>query len=158
MSDRNSVSRDRRLYFAFAIISVATVACTVLFQYFKPFHTDKALEVPLIVEAVLRDILIKHVPKEDAVYLSIDGEDPSPEFLSKLADTHRPIQNGSKFQKGKGCHISLSARGIQWNKDGSVDVEAMQYWDILGAEGATYHLEKEDGKWVIQTRTQKWVA
>jgi hypothetical protein len=91
------------------------------------------------------------------VYLTLFGEDPPPEFLSRFADGGKRIRGGSEFVIGTGLKFFIE--DIEWISEDMVEVTAGYYEAPLSAAGYAYTMERQDdGRWVVIDKRMKWIS
>jgi len=102
-------------------------------------------------------------------FISLNGKDPTDEFLNRFRDIPRSIRKVSSEYPQKGPHtprdrtsdltgIIFSADNVTWLNTDAVEVEGGYYCGGLCAAGMTYRVQREGGKWVVKTSRTKWIS
>jgi hypothetical protein len=102
-------------------------------------------------------------------FVSIEGKDPSDDFISRFRDIPRTIKKASSEEPGKGPHtpvdksthhtgIVFSVDSIQWLGKDSTKVEGGYYCGGLCAAGITFRVKRENGKWIIKNSGMNWIS
>jgi hypothetical protein len=112
-------------------------------------------------EAVTRHLIGKNTSR--AYFLSLDGKDPSHEFLGRFARGEQKLivkpvsasrtkgQSYSVVDKETGqSGLEISIGRIEWIDDTSARIEVHSYQDAKAAEGVSVQCDLKDGKWVIK--------
>ncbi len=91
-----------------------------------------------------------------AYFLTIRGEDPSPEFLARFAGHRPPVRPGSEFEVGKGLRFRVE--GIEWRGDGSARVTGGYYEAGLSSSGNVYTVEPAGDGFEVTANEMKWIS
>lgn len=102
-------------------------------------------------------------------FVSIDGKDPSDEFVDRFRDIPRSIRKVSSAKPEKGPHtptdrttgmtgIIFDAGKIHWLSKDVAELEGGYYCGGLCAAGITFEVERENGKWVIKSSRMNWIS
>jgi hypothetical protein len=94
-------------------------------------------------------------------FISLNGKDPTDEFVNRFRDIPRSIRKISSEMQGKGPHtphdrttgiagIVFSADKIHWVTKDSAEVEGGYYCGGLCAGGYTFTVERKDGQWAVK--------
>jgi hypothetical protein len=101
------------------------------------------------------------------VHISVNGKDPSPEFLARFKDEKRIFRPASEVRLESRKEASppralgiiiFSSEHIKWLAKDSVDVEGGYYCGPLCASGNVFHLRKESGKWQVVKAEMQWIS
>lgn len=82
-------------------------------------------------------------------FLTIDQQDPTPEFLTRFAGHVPPVRKGSEFaveQEG----VLFRVGAVKWIDDSTVEVHGGYYEGELSSSKNVYRLVRKDGKWVVE--------
>ena len=111
-------------------------------------------------EAVFRYRMEK-LRSDELIFLSINGRDPSNEFMARFARSQRKIKKASQSYVAQNGIPSLrdrtsdqpgwkfSANAITWVSSGRVEVQGDMYCGGLCADSGRYVLERKQGRWVV---------
>jgi hypothetical protein len=102
-------------------------------------------------------------------FVSIDGEDPSDDFIDRFRDIPRIVKKISSAEPDKGPHtpvdksthqtgIIFSADSLRWSSKNSAKVEGGYYCGGLCAAGITFKVRRENGKWVVKSSHMNWIS
>jgi hypothetical protein len=102
-------------------------------------------------------------------FVSIEGKDPSDDFINRFRDIPRTIKKASSEEPNKGPHtpvdksthrtgIIFSAHTIRWLGRDSAEVEGGYYCGGLCAAGITFKVKRENGKWSVKGSHMKWIS
>jgi len=103
-------------------------------------------------------------------FLSLQGKDPTDEFLKRFQDIPRTIKKASEGKqtkrfpgwvvdkKTKQPGIVFSANEIRWTKDDEVEVEGGYHCGGLCAAGDVFTIAFSDGKWKVLSVRMKWIS
>jgi hypothetical protein len=103
-------------------------------------------------------------------FISVQGKDPSDDFLKRLQDIPRNIKKASEAKqtkrfpgwvvdkKSKQPGIVFSADQIRWTKDSEVEVEGGYHCGGLCAAGDVFTVGFERGKWKVLSVRMKWIS
>jgi len=102
-------------------------------------------------------------------FVSIEGKDPSDDFINRFRDIPRTIKKASSEEPNKGPHtpvdksthrtgIVFSADTIRWLSENSAEVEGGYYCGGLCAAGITFKVIRENGKWIIKNSHMNWIS
>lgn len=97
-------------------------------------------------------------------FVSVNGKDPTDEFLKRLQSVPRVIKKQSRAQQkhevtDKDTHtkgIIFRVDKIRWTSDTEVEVEGGYDCGSLGAVGNLFTLRNEGGKWKVGHVRTKW--
>jgi hypothetical protein len=100
------------------------------------------------------------------VHISVNGKDPSPEFLARFKDSKRLIRPASEANReamGKRSlmpsgKIIFSSGKIKWLSSANVKVDGGYYCGPLCASGEMFELRKRDGKWQVVKSEMEWIS
>lgn len=102
------------------------------------------------------DVCLKSPQEPPALFLSICGEDPSPEFLARFEDKPFSVTTGSEFAIGKGLAYGVnSIKRIHKNR---ALVDGGYYVDGLGASGNIYTLVRKNDQWAVTKDELQWIS
>jgi len=134
-----------------------------------------------ICEAVFRHELEGHlgVAEVEVYFLTIEGQDPSADFLARFADLPRPVRPGS-WATRRGMSEAMSRRrvawrgmidketgmqgrilhidSLEWASDDEVLIEGGYYENPLSAAGTTYEVEWKGGRWIVTGECCHWIS
>lgn len=139
-------------------LTISIVTATIQTVTPAPAATLSDDEVLDIAATVFRHITHYNDATRDAgpmVYLTLFGEDPSPEFLSRFANPQR-IRGGSEFVEGKGLKFFIDR--VERTSENRVEVSAGYVEGPLSAAGYTYILELRNGQWVVLYKRMLWIS
>ena len=102
-------------------------------------------------------------------FISIDGKDPSDEFLNRFRDIPRSIRKVSSSKPEKGPHVPhdlttgiagiiFDAGKVRWLSRDAAEVEGGYYCGGLCAAGITFQVNRDNGKWVIKNSRMDWIS
>lgn len=92
----------------------------------------------------------------DSYFLSIRGNDPSPDFLSRFEQVKLPVRPGSQFEIGKGVMFRVDeVKRIDGRR---VEIEGGYYEARQSSSGNTYVLEKRGGCWRVTADRMHWIS
>jgi hypothetical protein len=102
-------------------------------------------------------------------FISINGKDPTDEFLNRFRDIPRSIRKISSELPQKGPHtpkdrttlltgIIFSADTVKWLDQDTAEVEGGYYCGGLCAAGITFNVRREAGKWVVKGSKMRWIS
>lgn len=94
--------------------------------------------------------------KAPSYFLSLFGNDPDEEFLTRFKDNKPPVKKGSEFKIGKGLKFRVTK--IKRITESKVEVEGGYYEAGLSSSGNTYTVEKKDGIWVVTKNKLNWIS
>jgi hypothetical protein len=100
------------------------------------------------------------------VHISVNGKDPSPQFLARFKDDKRlvrPASEASPKDMGKPSgmpsgKIIFSSDTIKWISSTHVNVEGGYYCGPLCASGQTFYVEKQNGRWKVTGSRMSWIS
>jgi hypothetical protein len=135
------------------------VACTGADARFRP--TDRASQVPLIIEEVLRYEIQE--AKKDAggelhggVCVAVrDGTttgDPGEEIMSRLGGPEVRPRSACDVEKG----LTLVAGPVEWVQNNEVRVKGAVLRAGLGEKSLAYRVVREDGRWACAGPILSW--
>jgi hypothetical protein len=121
----------------------------------QPIPPDRASQVPLIIEEVLRFELQQFTLKESgAVCVAVrEGErttDPSPAIMRRLSNKWAQPQSDCKAKN------TLTAGPIEWLKDDDVRVKGGYLRANEGETRLAYRVVRENGNWVCVGPIVSW--
>ncbi|MEW4571486.1 hypothetical protein AB1L88_26730 [Tautonia sp. JC769] len=109
----------------------ASKVCEMIFRH--QFKRD-------IPDSLLRDA--------QAIFLSIEKQDPSPEFMKRFAKGQKlPVRPGSEFKEGVGPWLRID--DLEWSDKEAVVVQASIYVGPVAAEWRRFRLVRRECHWVI---------
>jgi hypothetical protein len=103
-------------------------------------------------------------------YVSVEGKDPSPGLMLKLANVPRVLKPVSESEIAKAVRMPVvdkktHERGIifyvdkiHWNLDSSVKVDGGYHCNGLCAAGVTFSVKRVDGSWIIKKSAMNWIS
>ncbi|HSZ64556.1 MAG TPA: hypothetical protein VK828_22350 [Terriglobales bacterium] len=103
-------------------------------------------------------------------FVSLDGEDPSDEFLAKFKDVPRIVKKVSDSEIGKVQRmpvvdkssgergIIFSADKVHWRSKDSAEVEGGYHCDGLCGAGLRFRVKRENGKWIVKSSKMDWIS
>jgi hypothetical protein len=103
-------------------------------------------------------------------FISVNGKDPTDEFLKRLQDIPRNLKKASQAKqtkrfpgwvvdkKTKAPGIVFSANEIRWRSDDEVEVEGGYHCGGLCAAGDVFAVGFADGKWKVLSVRMKWIS
>lgn len=102
-------------------------------------------------------------------FVSVEGKDPTDDFIDRFRDIPRTIKKASSEEPNKGPHtpvdksthrtgIIFSADTIRWLSDNSAEVKGGYYCGGLCAAGITFKVKRENGKWIIKNSHMNWIS
>lgn len=115
-----------------------------------------------------RDKLIAKQLNSRIFFVSVNGKDPSDEFLKRFQNIPRAIKKQSRVKPGLNRWVTdkdtnrngivFRADGIRWINESEVEVEGGYHCGSLCAAGDVFSLRLESGRWnVVQVRG-KWIS
>ncbi len=111
---------------------------------------SRAADALDVYETVFR-YQLKNSPADARAYLSVDGQDPSPDLLTRLLRDWPNLKPISEEPKEKGRHVSV--KGLKWINRDAAELRA-GYWfpTKFAGEGhfADYHVVRQGKQWVVQ--------
>jgi hypothetical protein len=122
------------------------------FRDLKPARWNEPKSADLC-EAVFR-YLFEHnesgAKKASAYFLSIEGQDPSAEFLERFKG-HRPaVRSGLEFKQDAGG-LKFWIESLKWIDDNTVEVRGGYYFGRLNAASHLYRVVRKAGKWMVES-------
>jgi hypothetical protein len=103
--------------------------------------------------------------------VSINGKDPSGEFLGRFKDIPRLVERGSlgsfvkepfpgwlHYKKDGRRAINFDAEGIKWKSDSTVEVGGGHYCGGLCAATYVFRLQLLNGKWIVKESELKVIS
>ena len=126
--------------------------------YAQPKPPDRASQVPLIIEEVLRYGIQQFAPKEagaeSALCVAVrEGalpRDPSPSIMRRLGNLQAQPQSECKASR------TLSAGPIEWLRDDEVRVKGGYLRASEGETRLAYRVVREHGRWVCVGPIISW--
>jgi hypothetical protein len=103
-------------------------------------------------------------------FVSVNGKDPTDDFLKRLQDIPRNIKKASEGKqtkrfpgwvvdkKTKQPGIVFSANEIRWINDNEVEVEGGYHCGGLCASGDVFTVGCDGGKWKMLSVRMKWIS
>jgi hypothetical protein len=103
-------------------------------------------------------------------FVSVNGRDPSDDFINKFQDLPRVIKkvSASEISKAwrlvvidKSSHqrgIRFSADEIRWLGPDSVEVEGGYHCDGLCGAGIKFEVRRENGHWLVTGSRMEWIS
>lgn len=91
-----------------------------------------------------------------AYFISILGQDPSDEFLSRFSGNTPPVGNGSEFAIGEGLVFCISS--INRIDEDTVQVSGGYYEAELSSSNHIYTVVRKNGKWVVESDEMQWIS
>ena len=117
-------------------------------------------DLPNIEEAVFRHMALK--PQRDVHGLSIDGNDPSPAFMSRFShmSSMQPDSQIGNFNKningwtykGSGADADkffVDTKSITWTGPNYVTIEASAHGSSMDGHMGTYTVRRSGSRWVV---------
>ena len=112
--------------------------------------------------------------KPNVFFISVEGKDPSDEFLKRFSGNKPPVRKRSRSrisrkragfswmwvedsQTGEPGPI-YSVDSIKWSSDSAVLVEGEYYAGGRAGAGYEYRVVHEDGHWVVKRDTETWIS
>lgn len=107
-------------------------------------------------EAITKELNFK------AFFVSINGKDPSDDFIKRLRNIPRTIKKVSRSRAGKRWRtavldratgrrgIVFSANDIRWLSKDQVEVKGGYYCDSMCAAAKVFDVHLENGRWVVE--------
>ena len=90
-------------------------------------------------------------------FVSLDGNDPTPESLQRLRSTLPLLSPASAWTAdGSGCLIEIAV--IAMGHDHSLEVRYTEYCGALAAESWHYVVACTLGSWHVVSRKLEWIA
>lgn len=103
-------------------------------------------------------------------FVSINGKDPSDEFLKLFESVPRTIKKRSRAKMSspnmewvtdKDTHqpgIIFSAGKIRWTKESEVEVEGGYHCGSLCGAGELFTVQLQNGRWRVIQKRMKWIS
>ena len=99
-------------------------------------------------------------------FISINGRDPSDEFLKRFRDVPMAVKKFSRAKEhfvifDRKTHeegIILDISGIRWQSDSLVQVDSKLRTCSSCSWGRTYTVRFENGKWVVASSKLTWMS
>jgi hypothetical protein len=102
-------------------------------------------------------------------FVSINGTDPSDEFINRFRNIPRSIRKLSSAKPEKGPHtpadlttgiqgIIFDAGKIRWLSKDAAEVEGGYYCGGLCAANNTFQVRRENGDWVVKGSRMNWIS
>lgn len=127
----------------------------------SPPQSDKT-----VLEDDLREVVVRYqVAKWDlnakVYFVQINGKDPTAAFLQRFQDVDRPVKKKSESRQEKNVvgwvvdkktkrkGVDFDTESIHWISERKVDIEGGYFCGGLCSASGKYHLEIEDGHWVV---------
>jgi hypothetical protein len=98
-----------------------------------------------VYEAVLRHELKGAAHVKD-IYVTIEGNDPSPETLKRLQEPCPGVQPRSRAPKGNATHMGV--RELKWIDRNTAEVRG-GFSNGIDGRGSRYQVIKKNGQWVV---------
>jgi len=115
-------------------------------------HAERSAEELNIYEAIFR-YRINHFSPVPNVFISVNGGDPSDEFISRLGGDNALIHKGSGWTRSSRHSILLSTHPVVWLSGTAAEVMGSATWadNCRGrcGDSGTYHLSKNLGHWRV---------
>jgi len=103
-------------------------------------------------------------------FVSVEGQDPSDEFMARFKDVPRIVKKLSGSEIGKVQRMpvvdkSSGERGIiflankvHWRSKDSADVEGGYHCNGLCGAGLRFRVKRKNGKWIVMSSKMEWVS
>jgi hypothetical protein len=102
-------------------------------------------------------------------FVSINGKDPSDEFINRFQDIPRSIRKLSSVEHSKTARTPLDktthltgiifdVEKLRWLDRDSAEVNGGYYCGGLCAAGITFTVRRENGKWVVKSSQMNWIS
>ncbi len=102
-------------------------------------------------------------------FVSLNGKDPSDEFINRFRDVPRSIRKVSSAERSKSgrrpldktTHLTgivFDAEDLRWLDKDSAEVKGGYYCGGLCASGITFTVRRENGEWVVKTSHMNWIS
>jgi hypothetical protein len=103
-------------------------------------------------------------------FISIDGKDPSDDFMNKFQDLPRVIKKVSASEISKAWRLAVidrsshqrgirfSADEIRWLGPDSVEVKGGYHCDGLCGAGIKFEVRRENGHWLVKASKMEWIS
>jgi hypothetical protein len=103
-------------------------------------------------------------------FVSINGKDPSDDFLKRFASVPRTIKKRSQAKMSspnmewvtdKDTHqpgIIFSAGEIRWTKESEVEAEGGYHCGRLCGAGDVFTVQLQNGRWRVIQKRMKWIS
>jgi len=103
-------------------------------------------------------------------FVSVNGKDPSDDFINKFRDLPRDIKKVSASEISKEWRLAVidrsshqrgirfSADEIRWLGPDSVEVQGGYHCDGLCGAGIKFRVQRENGHWVIKGSRMEWIS
>lgn len=155
------MSRQRNLVVTTLMAAVMLVTLLVIS---RSNAEQRQKEKPVIQEAVLQALFAaygKSVPHE-VYFIDLAGHDPAPAFLQRFKYNAPPVLAGSRAGKTspdmKGIRDKVTGKQgaffsvgkITWLSPARVNVDWRWYYWMRAGMGATYKVEKINGRWNVK--------
>lgn len=132
-----------------------------------PTGTDRTTEEGNIYEAVFQ-YMIKANNLRGPVYLSLDGKDPSNEFMARFTNLNSGVKRLSEAEqyplrgyvdRSTGERgVMLSVLSVKWSFWDRVQVAGGLHYGSLGGSGGIYEVVKSRGHWKVESYRKQWVS
>ena len=134
-----------------------------------PTGADRKAEEDNIREAIVRDWAGPKGLKRP-IFVSIDGHDPSDEFLARFADLRPPqvkkysehrfdIASDHLVDRSTGEHgITLSISTVKWRFGDRAEAEVAVLCGSLCGVGGVFEMVKKRSRWTREVFLKRWVS
>jgi hypothetical protein len=139
----------------FLATCVITAGCSNRSESGPPAGPGDTIQV---YEAVFRYRLQKQ-PSDVRAYLSVDGQDPPADLLTRLRCDWPNLKPASKELKKKGLRVYVE--GLNWINPVTAELKAGQWFPTkFGGEGyfADHRVVCDGEKWVVETVTNETMS
>ena len=125
-------------------------------------------DVDSIYETAIRHYIENWSTIPDTVVLTVEGENPSANLLSRLDDLNtqlvgkEAVDTPDVANMEPGSYRDLSVSNVRWRGSNRVILEVSYSITTLDgytdAHGVEYQLEKKDGTWVVTHEGIEWMT
>jgi hypothetical protein len=122
---------------------------------------DRESQIPEIYEAVFRHLFQHNVSgaqqNAKGYFLTINGDDPTLEFLKRFEKHKPPVAAGSTFKVLEGG-LKFRIDSLKWIDDDTAELQGGYYEGNLSASTNLYRVARKDGRWIVVEDQQQWVS
>lgn len=140
---------NRSFVLVFTLTCCATAGCDL------QFNRDAELENAFA--AVIHDEIQRNPQnverfQDPAIFLTIDGKNPSPEFLKRFDGAKIPVKEGSEGGEG----LSYSIETWKWITNDELEIFTSFHCGLKCGGSSRYHLIRMNSSWMVKDR--QWIT
>lgn len=132
---------------------ITSLGCAKNFSASSSKTGTRSAEIFDVFEALLRHQW--DTTSEKAYFISIDGKDPSPEFLKRFDVSIPAARRLSEYTQGAGLKLNIVK--WSWTSDDIVELE-LNSSKVVNASTIRYTMKRNDGVWIVNSQTGLFFA